>query len=73
MTITELLERLEIIKDGLSDSDGLGRYGIEGTIDDIDNLIKDIQDEQKNMIQISKTMYPELEILTNNNDIWGEA
>tara|TARA_R100001509_G_C4875435_1_gene218369 strand:- start:869 stop:1021 length:153 start_codon:yes stop_codon:yes gene_type:complete len=40
MTIKELLERLEIIKDGLSDVDN--RYGIEGTIDDINILIDDV-------------------------------
>jgi len=41
MTINELLERLEIIKDGLSDADN--RYGIEGTIDDLAVLIDDVE------------------------------
>jgi hypothetical protein len=40
MTINELLERLETIKDGLSDVDN--RYGIEGTIDDLAVLIDDV-------------------------------
>jgi len=40
MTVKELLERLAIIKDGLSDVDS--RYGIEGTIDDLSILIDDV-------------------------------
>jgi hypothetical protein len=40
MTINELLERLETIKDSLSDVDN--RYGIEGTMDDLAILIDDV-------------------------------
>jgi hypothetical protein len=40
MTINELLERLETIKDSLSDVDN--RYGIEGTMDDLAVLIDDV-------------------------------
>jgi len=40
MTIKELLERLERLKDGLSDVDN--RYGIEGTMDDIALLMDDV-------------------------------
>ena len=40
MTINELLERLETIKDSLSDADN--RYGIEGTMDDLAVLIDDV-------------------------------
>ena len=40
MTIKELLERLETIKDSLSDVDN--RYGIEGTVDDLSILIDDV-------------------------------
>ena len=40
MTIKELLERLETIKDSLSDVDN--RYGVEGTMDDLAVLIVDI-------------------------------
>ena len=40
MTIKELLERLETIKDSLSDVDN--RYGVEGTMDDLAILIDDV-------------------------------
>jgi hypothetical protein len=40
MTVKELLERLETIKDSLSDVDN--RYGIEGTMDDLAVLIDDV-------------------------------
>ena len=40
MTIKELLERLETIKDSLSDADN--RYGVEGTMDDLAILIDDV-------------------------------
>ena len=40
MTIRELLERLETIKDSLSDVDN--RYGIEGTMDDLAIMIDDV-------------------------------
>ena len=40
MTIKKLLERLETIKDSLSDIDN--RWGIEGTIDDLTLLIDDV-------------------------------
>jgi len=43
MTLQEILDRLEQIKDGLSDVDN--RFGIEGTIDDISNLMSDIEDD----------------------------
>ena len=42
MTIKELLRRLETIKDSLSDCDGMERWGIEGTMDDIAVLINDV-------------------------------
>ena len=40
MTVKELLERLETIKDSLSDVDN--RFGIEGTMDDLAVLIDDV-------------------------------
>tara|TARA_R100000742_G_C4273706_1_gene93364 strand:- start:1215 stop:1373 length:159 start_codon:yes stop_codon:yes gene_type:complete len=40
MTQQELLKRLERIKDSLSDTDN--RWGIEGTISDISDLMFDI-------------------------------
>ena len=40
MTVKQLLERLERIKDSLSDVDN--RYGIEGTMDDLSILIDDV-------------------------------
>ena len=40
MTIKELLKRLEIIRDSLSDTDS--RWGIEGTMSDISELMSDI-------------------------------
>ena len=43
MTIKELLERIETIKDSLSDADS--RWGIEGACDDMSNLIDDIENE----------------------------
>jgi len=44
MSIQEILDRLEQIKDGLSDVDN--RWGIEGTIDDIGNLMLDIEENK---------------------------
>ena len=43
MTIKELLERIERIKDSLSDVDN--RWGIEGTCDDMSTLMSDIETE----------------------------
>ena len=40
MTVKELLARLNQIKDGLSDTDN--RWGIEGTIGDLEILIDDV-------------------------------
>ena len=40
MTVKQLLERLERIKDSLADVDN--RYGIEGTMDDISLLMDDV-------------------------------
>ena len=40
MTIHELLERLETIKDSLSDVDN--PHGVEGTMDDLAILIDDV-------------------------------
>ena len=45
MSIEELLRRLETIKDGLSDVDGMERWGIEGTCDDIETLMTDIRSQ----------------------------
>ena len=51
MTIKELLERLETIKDSLSNADN--RYGVEGTMDDLAVLIDDVDsfgiDEDRRM------------------------
>ena len=41
MHIHELLDKLERIRDGLSDTDN--RWGIEGTIHDISDLMNDIK------------------------------
>ncbi len=43
MTIKELTDNLERIKDGLSDVDN--RYGIDGTLDDISILIDKVEEE----------------------------
>ena len=40
MTVKQLLERLERIKDSLADVDN--RWGIEGTIDDLALLMDDV-------------------------------
>ena len=40
MTVKQLLERLERIKDSLADS--TNRYEIEGTVDDLSLLIDDV-------------------------------
>ena len=37
MTKQEILNELERIKDGLQDSDGMGRFGVDGACDDLDN------------------------------------
>ena len=42
MTVKNLLKRLEQIKDSLSDCDGMERYGIEGTMDDLSLLMDDV-------------------------------
>ena len=43
MTIQELLDRMEMIRDGLQDTDN--RFGIEGTCDDMTALMDEIEDE----------------------------
>jgi len=45
MTIKELLERIEIIRDGLQDTDGMCRWGIDGACDDMSVLMDDIQSD----------------------------
>ena len=45
MTIKELLDRIEAIKDGLQDSDGMGRFGVDGACDDLSELMGDIQED----------------------------
>ena len=45
MSLKELLERLETIHDGLSDIDGMERYGVEGTMDDISNLMNEVKED----------------------------
>ena len=45
MTIKELLDRIEAIKDGLQDSDGMGRFGVDGACDDLSELMDDIQED----------------------------
>ena len=49
MTKQEILERLEIIKDSLSDCKGGGMdgFGIEGTVEDIDDLMWQINVNMK--------------------------
>ena len=42
MTIKELLERLERIKDGLQGSNGVGRFGVDGACDDLEDLMFEI-------------------------------
>ena len=43
MTIKELLDRIETIRDGLQDSDDMGRWGVDGACDDMSELMNDIQ------------------------------
>ena len=45
MTIKELLDRIEAIRDGLQDSDGMGRFGVDGACDDLSELMGDIQED----------------------------
>ena len=42
MTIKELLDRIEAIRDGLQDSDGLGKFGVDGACDDLEDLMFEI-------------------------------
>ena len=42
MTKQEILDELERIKDGLQDSDGMGRFGVDGACDDLDDLMFEI-------------------------------
>ena len=42
MTKQEILDELERIKDGLQDSDGMGRFGVDGACDDLENLMFEI-------------------------------
>ena len=42
MTKQEILDELERIKDGLQDSDGMGRFGVDGACDDLGNLMFEI-------------------------------
>ena len=46
MTIKELLDRIEAIKDGLQDSDGMGKFGVDGACDDMSELMDDIQNNR---------------------------
>ena len=43
MTTQELLDRIEAIRDGLQDSDGMGRWGVDGACDDMSELMGDIE------------------------------
>ena len=45
MTIKELLDRIEAIRDGLQDSDGMDKFGIDGACDDLSELMDDIQED----------------------------
>ena len=45
MTIKELLDRIEAIRDGLQDSDGMGIFGVDGACDDMSELMDDIQED----------------------------
>ena len=45
MTIKELLDRIEAIRDGLQDSDGVGRFGVDGACNDMSELIDEIRDD----------------------------
>ena len=45
ITKEQLLTRLEVIKDSLSDCDGMERWSIEGVINDISVLMNDIDEE----------------------------
>ena len=42
MTKQEILNELERIKDGLQDSDGMGKFGVDGACDDLEDLIFEI-------------------------------
>ena len=43
MSLQEILDRLEMIRDGLQDSDN--QFGIDGSCDDITALMDEIEDE----------------------------
>ena len=45
MTIKELLDRIEAIRDGLQDSDGMGKFGVDGACDDMSELMGDIRED----------------------------
>ncbi len=45
MTIKELLDRIEAINDGLQDSEGMGRFGVDGACDDLTELMDNIQED----------------------------
>ena len=45
MTIKELLDRIESIRDGLQDSDGMGKFGVDGACDDMSELMGDIRED----------------------------
>ena len=45
MTIKELLDRIEAIRDGLQDSDGMDKLGVDGACDDMSKLMDEIRDE----------------------------
>ena len=45
MTIKELLDRIEAIRDGLQDSDGMGKFGVDGACDDMSELMDDIRED----------------------------
>ena len=46
MTKQELLDRIEAIRDGLQDSDGMGRWGVDGACDDMSELMDDIEKQE---------------------------
>ena len=47
MTIKELLDRIESIRDGLQDSDGMGKFGVDGACDDLEDLMFEINANTK--------------------------
>ena len=52
ITKEQLLVRLEIIKDSLSDCDGMERWSIEGVMNDISVLMDDIDKKIPSVVNI---------------------